>query len=85
MAARRKRKPKPTVFKEITFKLSVRQRKSLRNYCKARRTTPTKLIKKMIRPYTESYAENIPEEYYITENQLDLFQVEEELMDRIVV
>lgn len=85
MAARRKRKPKPTVFKEITFKLSVQQRKSLRNYCKARRTTPTKLIKKMIRPYTESYAENIPEEYYITENQLDLFQIEEELMDRIVV
>lgn len=85
MAARRKRKPKPTVFKSITFKLSVRQRKSLRNYCKARRTTPTKLIKKMIRPYTESYAENVPEEYYVTENQLDLFQVAEDLVDCVDV
>jgi len=77
MAAKRKRKPKPTAFKEITFKLSVRQRKSLRNYCKARKTTPTKLIKKMIRPFTKNYAESIPEEYYVTENQLDLFLVEE--------
>lgn len=77
MAARRKRKPKPTVFKEIKFKLSVRQRKSLRNYCKARRTTPTKLIKKMIRTFTENYAESVPDEYYITANQLDLFQLEE--------
>ena len=78
MAARRKRKPKPTVFKEIKFKLSVRQRKSLRNYCKARKTTPTKLIKKMIRPFTENYAESVPEDYYLTANQLDLFQIEED-------
>lgn len=77
MAARRKRKPKPTVFKEIKFKLSVRQRKSLRNYCKARRTTPTKLIKKMIRPFTQNYAESVPDDYYITANQLDLFQIED--------
>ncbi len=74
MAARRKRKPKPTVFKTISFKLSVRQRKSLRNYCKARKTTPTKLIKKMINPYINNYAESVPEEYYITEHQLDLFE-----------
>lgn len=79
MAARRKRRHKPTVFKEIIFKLSVRQRKSLRNYCKARKTTPTKLIKKMIRPFTESYAETVPEDYYITENQLDLFKIEEQV------
>ena len=74
MAARRKRKPKPLVFKTISFKLTVRQRKSLRNICKARRTTPTKLIKKMIRPYIENYAVSVPDEYYVTENQLDLFE-----------
>lgn len=74
MAARRKRKPKPLVFKTISFKLTVRQRKSLRNYCKARKTTPTKLIKKMIRPYIEHYAVSVPDECYVTENQLDLFE-----------
>ena len=77
MAARRKRKPKPTVFKTVSFKLSVRQRKSLRNYCKARRTTPTKLIKKMIAPYINNYAESVPEHYYVTENQLDMFDEQE--------
>ncbi len=76
MAARRKRKLKPLVFKTISFKLTVRQRKSLRNYCKARKTTPTKLIKKMIRPYIDNYAVSVPEEYFITENQLDLFKEE---------
>ena len=81
MAARRKRKPKPTVFKTIFFKLSVKQRKSLRNYCKARRTTPTKLIKKMINPYINNYAESLPEEYYITENQLDLFEDPSDIND----
>ena len=79
MAARRRRKPRPTVYKEITFKLSVRQRKSLRNYCKARKTTPTKLIKKMIRPFTENYAGSVPQEYYLTEKQLDLFQAEDDI------
>jgi hypothetical protein len=27
----------------------------------------------MIRPYISNYVEEVPEEYYITENQLDLF------------
>lgn len=74
MAARRKRKPKPTVFKSITFKLSTRQKKSLRNYCAARKTTPTKLIKKMIWPYISNYSQNVPDEFFISENQLDLFE-----------
>ncbi len=73
MATRRKRKPKPTVFKSITFKLSMRQKKSLKTYCAARKTTPTKLIKKMIWPYINNYSQRVPEEYYTSENQLDLF------------
>lgn len=74
MAARRKRKKKPTVFKSITFKLSTRQKKSLRNYCVARKTTPTKLIKKMICQYINNYSQSVPDEYYISKNQLDLFE-----------
>lgn len=60
-------------YKTISFKLSPRQMKSLKNYCKARKTTPIKLIKRNIRTYIESYADNVPEKYYETHNQLDMF------------
>lgn len=63
--------------KTITFKLSARQMKSLKNYCRARKTTPIKLIKKSIRTYTESFAKQVPEKFYNTHNQLDIFANEE--------
>lgn len=69
----RKKKRKKVKYREISFRLTAGQKKSLQNYCRARKTTPTKLIKKMIRPYISNYADSVPEEYYITEKQLDLF------------
>lgn len=50
--------------------------KSLANYCDARKTTPTKLIKKKIRDYIEYFAKEVPEKYHATHNQLDLFKKE---------
>jgi len=47
--------------------------KSLKNYCKARKTTPIKLIKKNIRTYIESYADHVPDKYYVSHNQLEIF------------
>ena len=73
MAAARKKKRKKVRYSELRIKLSAKQKKSLINYCNARKTTPNKLIKKMIRPYISRYAVDVPEEYYITEKQLDLF------------
>jgi hypothetical protein len=73
MATGRKKKRKKIRYSELRIKLSAKQKKSLVNYCYARKTTPNKLIKKMIRPYISNYAVNVPEEFYITENQLDLF------------
>jgi hypothetical protein len=73
----KKRKP----YKTVTFMLSHRQMKSLRNYCRARKTTPTKLIKKSIRNYTEFFASEVPEKYHFTHNQLDLFNKEQETPD----
>lgn len=73
MAAGKKKKRKKVRYSEVRIKLSAKQKKSLLNYCHARRTTPNKLIKKMIRPYISNYSEEVPEEYYITEKQLDLF------------
>ncbi len=68
-----KRRNHKTVYRAITFKLSSRQKKSLMNYCKARHTTPIKLIKKSIKPYIELYADSMPEETPLP-NQLDLFE-----------
>lgn len=70
---KKRRKPK---FKTITFKLTENQFKSLSNYASARRTTRVKLIKKSIEKYTASYAKEVPAQYYVTENQLNLFQEE---------
>ena len=60
-------------YHAITFKLSQGQYKSLKNYCKARKTTPIKLIKKNIERFITAYEYEVPQELYLTENQLDLF------------
>ncbi len=60
-------------YKKITFKLTAKQKKSLENYCSARKTTPNKLIKKSIKRYINGFDKNVPDEYYVTENQLGLF------------
>ena len=73
MANGRSRKRKKVRYSELRIRLSYKQKRSLLNYCHARKTTPNKLIKKMIRPYISNYAVDVPEEYYVTENQLDLF------------
>ena len=64
-------------YHAVTFKLTSGQYKSLRNYCKARRTTPIKLIKKSIERFISHYEYEVPKELYLTENQLDLFNIEE--------
>jgi hypothetical protein len=69
----RKKKRKKVRYRELKLKLSKNQQQSLVNYCNARRTTPTKLIKKMIRPFLTYYSKEVPDNVYITENQLDLF------------
>lgn len=50
---------KPVKFKVITIKVTARQKKSLVNYCKSRRITPNKLIRKAIRPLLENYSDMI--------------------------
>jgi len=71
MAKSKKRKQ---VYKLVKFKLSKKQLLSLQNYCDARKTTPTKLIKKSIRSYIENFSEEVPPKFYATSNQLDMFK-----------
>ncbi|MEI7895702.1 MAG: hypothetical protein WCJ26_01605 [bacterium] len=51
-----KKTRKKLKYKVITIKVTARQKKSLMNFSKSRRTTPNKLIKKAIRPLLENYA-----------------------------
>ena len=71
-----KKRHKKKKFRKLTFMLSVRQMKSLKNYCDARNTTPNKLIKKSIRLYIEHFDKSVPEKYHVQHNQLDLFNKE---------
>ena len=61
-------------YHAVTFKLTSGQYKSLKNYCKARKTTPIKLVKKSIERFISHYEYEVPAELYLTENQLDLFE-----------
>jgi hypothetical protein len=52
-----KKSRKKVKFKTITIKVTARQKKSLMNFSKSRRTTPNKLIKKAIRPLLDNYSD----------------------------
>ncbi len=69
----KKKRKKKIKYKKIVFKLSAKQKKSLENYCKARKTTPNKLIKKSISRYINGFDKSVPDEYFKSERQLDLF------------
>ena len=77
--SRNKRKSRRRSYKHhaVTFKLTTGQYKSLKNYCKARKTTPIKLIKKSIERFISHYEYEVPAELYLTENQLELFDYDE--------
>ena len=70
---KKKRKRKVTRFKTIKLKVSAKQKKSLENFCKARRTTPNKIIKKAIRPLLENYVNAVPLKNQEKVKQLALF------------
>ena len=74
MGQNKKKHRRSYKYHAITFKLSAGQYRSLRNYCKARRTTPIKLIKKNIERFITAYEYEVPTEMYLTEKQLDLFE-----------
>lgn len=73
VSSRKKRKRK-IKYRTVTIKLSDKQKKSLVNYCKARKTTPNKLIKKSISRFTTGFDKSVPKEFFTTEKQLDLFE-----------
>jgi hypothetical protein len=78
MVSRKKvqKKRKPLKFKTISIKLTARQKKSLTNYCKSRRTTPNKIIKKSLAPLLQKYVDLEINHTNTKVNQLELFNLE---------
>jgi hypothetical protein len=76
MKKKKNKKRKPIRFKTIKIKVSTKQKKSLENFCKSRRTTPNKIIKKAIRPLLENYVNAIPPKNQEKVRQLMLFPAE---------
>ena len=70
-----KKKRKPLRYKTITLKVTARQKKSFINFCKSRRTTPNKIIKKAIRPLLQNYAGLEVAAHQEKVNQLELFNL----------
>ncbi len=72
----RKKTRKPIRYKIVTFKLTTRQKRSLDNFCRSRKSTPIKVIKKAIQPLLEKYADAAPPDNFIPVNQLELFKLD---------
>ena len=65
-------------YKKFAFKLSEKQKSIIDRFCRAKQITPNKMIKLAIKDYIRKFVDSLPEEDYISENQLSLFDVEEE-------
>lgn len=76
MKKKKSKKRKPVKFKTIRIKVSSKQKRSLENFCKSRRTTPNKVIKKAIRPLLENYVDAVPPRNNEKVKQLVLFPSE---------
>ncbi len=68
-----KKKRKPVRYKTVSITLTARQKKSLVNFCRSRRTTPTKVIKKAIGPLLQNYHDLQVSPGSEKVNQLQLF------------
>ncbi len=70
-ASRRKRKA--IKFRQIAFKLTEYQKKALDRYCKTNKMTPVRFMKALINGHVERYRDQVRPPSYVTENQLELF------------
>ena len=75
--ARPGRKRKSIKYRQISFKLSEYQKKALDRYCKTNKVTPVRFMKALINSHVERYRDHAPPPSYVTENQLQLFESDE--------
>ncbi|MHC1707658.1 MAG: hypothetical protein AB9842_09065 [Bacteroidales bacterium] len=78
---KRKKKVKKIKYRKVSFKLTDKQKKVIERFCRLKRTTPTRMMKAAIKDYLIRHAASMPEEDYISENQLKLFDDDLELVE----
>jgi hypothetical protein len=75
---KQEKKKKKARYKKITFMISDNQQEALKIICKRQNTTPVRYLKSVIKKQTAWY-KSIPQPVsYVTENQLQLFDLEPE-------
>ncbi|TVQ89506.1 MAG: hypothetical protein EA393_06995 [Bacteroidetes bacterium] len=74
----KKSKKKKVRYKKIVFKITDRQKEALEVLCKRQNTTPVRFLKSVIRKQTSRYRSHPQPVSYVTENQLQLFDLEVE-------
>ncbi len=72
------KKKKKIKYKKFAFKLSEKQKVIIDKFCNAKKMSPNKMIKTAIRDYISKFADSLAEEDSISENQLSLFDVDED-------
>ena len=65
-------KKKKVRYKKYVFKLSFKQKELIDKFCEIHKTTPNKLIRRSIKEFLSSNV-SPDDEYYISENQLSIF------------
>jgi hypothetical protein len=74
------KKKKKLRYKRITFMITDIQQEALEVICKRQNTTPVRYLKSVIKKQTARY-KSIPQPVsYVTENQLQLFDMEPQAM-----
>jgi hypothetical protein len=73
-----KNKKKKQKYKKITFRISEVQKEALDIMCKRQKTTPVRFLKSVIHKQTARYKSLPVPVNYVTENQLQLFDIEPE-------
>jgi hypothetical protein len=79
-AARKNNRKKKVKYKKISFKITDAQKEALEVLCKRQKTTPVRYLKSVIRKQTARYRSTPAPINYVTENQLQLFDLEDENM-----
>lgn len=74
-----KNNKKKAKYKRITFKITDLQKNALEIMCKRQKTTPVRFLKSVINKQTARYKANPVPVSYVTENQLQLFDLEAEV------
>ena len=81
MEAVKKKKTGKIKTKKVIFRLSLRQKKIIDRYCISQNLTTNKLIKNALKDYMLNHY-NLEDDEYISENQLKLFDFEDDAIEQ---